>query len=123
MYNDTSYKSDSNSEPLEVRETFVSTENMTAFLVVALMNKISHFLLPVQLHTSCKLFHSSNGFPFLKLLRDKKALSSPRIEPAASGRSSTFTVGNLALQLLTWKSFLSGFISNQKEKQMQNETE
>ena len=43
MYNNMSYKSDSNLEPLEVRETFVSTESMTAFLVVALMNKISHF--------------------------------------------------------------------------------
>lgn len=46
MYNYLSYKSDSNLEPLEVRETFVSTENMTAFLVVALMNKISHYFAP-----------------------------------------------------------------------------
>lgn len=96
-YSNISYKSDSNLEPLEVRDTFVSTENMTAFFVVALINKISNFLLPVQLGTNCQLFHSSNGFPFLKSLRDKKDLSSPRIEPAASGRSSTLTIGNLAL--------------------------
>ena len=101
MYNYISYKPETNLEALEVREAFVSTENLTAFLVVVLINKIGHFLLTVQLHTNCKSFHSSNGFPLMKILRDKKALYPPRIEAAASGRSSAFTVGNLALQLLT----------------------
>lgn len=67
MCNNASYKSKYNLEPLEIRETFVSRGNLTAFLVVALMNKINHFLLLVQLHTNCRLFRGSNGLPLLTL--------------------------------------------------------
>lgn len=42
-------------------------------------------------------------------------MSSARTEPAPAERSSTFTTVNLALQLLTWKSFPSRFISHRKK--------
>lgn len=62
MYSDMSYKSYSNLEPLEVKETFVSTENMTAFLVVALLKKICYFLLPVQCVLTENCFMGLMGF-------------------------------------------------------------
>lgn len=71
MYNNIycNTKPDSNLEFLEVpnKTPFVYTENMKVFRVIALINKISHFLLPVQLHINSKLCHGSHGFPLLKI--------------------------------------------------------
>lgn len=43
MQNKIFYKCESNLEPLEIKEMFISRKNMTAFLVSALMNKVSNF--------------------------------------------------------------------------------